>query len=96
MCASWAIKPIEIASPSQALLFLKGNAPPDVAIVDFAMPEMTGVRLAEKIRELCPDLPLLLATGYADEAGVTQLPRLDKPFSLDDLARQIDRALASH
>jgi len=87
-------QPIEFAAPSQALAFLGGNAPPDIAIVDFAMPEMTGVRLVEKIRELHPDLPLLLATGYADRAAVSHLPRLNKPFSLDELARQIEKALA--
>ena len=42
---------------------------------------MTGLQLAEAARELRPDLPILLATGYADlpaPAGL-DLPRLSKP-----------------
>jgi CheY-like chemotaxis protein len=87
-------EPIEINSPAEALVFLRANAAPDVAILDFAMPEMTGVELAGHIRELHPGLPLLLATGYADGESNSLLPRLDKPFSLADLAHQIELATA--
>jgi CheY-like chemotaxis protein len=86
---------IEIGSADQALVFLQANDAPDLAILDFAMPEMNGLKLAEKIRELRPTLPLLLATGYADGAAGTSLPRLDKPFSLIDLARQIEAVVAA-
>jgi signal transduction histidine kinase len=83
-------EPIKFSSPAQALSFLKANAAPDIAIVDFAMPEMTGVELARKIGGLCPNLPVLLATGYADGAETSGLPRLDKPFSLDELAYRVE------
>ena len=62
-------EPIEIASASEALRYLAGNQPPDVAILDFAMPEMNGLELARKIRESHPSIPVLLATGYADVAA---------------------------
>jgi CheY-like chemotaxis protein len=37
------------------------DSPFDVGILDFHMPEMDGITLAEKIRELpqCQDLPLI-------------------------------------
>ena len=88
------LDPIKCGSPSQALDFLKSNVAPDVAILDFAMPEMTGVELAGQIRELFPTLPVLLATGYADGAAISGLPRLDKPFSLNELAQQIAAAVS--
>jgi len=87
-------EPIEANSGAEALMLLRGSAAPDIAILDFAMPEMTGAELAKRIRELCPDLPLLLATGYADGTADSHLPRLDKPFSLSELARQIEIATA--
>ena len=83
-------EPIDMALPSSALAFLKGGGEADVAIVDFAMPEMKGTRLASLIKQIVPDMPLLLATGYAGEKLDTQLARLDKPFSLADLARKLE------
>jgi hypothetical protein len=45
------------------------------------MPEMTGETLAKLVREICPGLPLFIATGYSDQdKGGVDLPRLAKPF----------------
>lgn len=59
------------------------------------MPEMTGIELAQKLRALRPELPIVLATGYSDvpraEASGPALPRLAKPFRQDDLAAAIAR-----
>ena len=69
----------------------------DLLITDYAMPGMTGVELANRARELYPDLPILLATGYADlpSGTSTDLPRLSKPYQQSDLERQISRLLAN-
>jgi CheY-like chemotaxis protein len=54
------------------------------------MPEMSGVALAELLRETYPELPMLLATGYSErEKAGGNLPRLDKPYTLAELGRQI-------
>jgi CheY-like chemotaxis protein len=83
-------EPIVIASANKALEFLRAKGPPDLAIIDYAMPEMTGAALAERMREAYPTLPLILATGYSDRAKTNvDLPRLDKPYTVADLARQI-------
>ncbi len=58
------------------------------------MPDMNGAELAERIGALLPELPVLLATGYAEGAVNTQLPRLNKPFSLEQLSRHIDNFTA--
>ena len=44
---------------------------------------MNGAQLAQAIRVLKPDLPIILATGYAErlEGFATQLPRLSKPYT---------------
>ena len=60
-----------------------------MVITDQAMPQMTGTQLAKRIRETHPDLPIILATGYAELPPGTDMamPKLAKPFYQDDLAR---------
>jgi hypothetical protein len=54
---------------------------------------MTGVEFAKVVRARYPDLPIVLATGYAElPAGLgadLKLPRLAKPFLQRDLAQVI-------
>ena len=85
---------IEAASAREALEVLDGGAKIDLVITDHAMPRMTGAQLAEIIRAKWPDLPIILATGYAElptEQG-QKLPRLSKPFWQVDLQRAVDAA----
>ncbi|MGR9214982.1 PAS domain S-box protein (plasmid) [Rhizobium leguminosarum] len=66
----------------------------DLVICDHAMPRMTGAQLAQAIRNEWPDMPIILATGYAEipeGAGIVDLPRLGKPFSQAQLAEAISR-----
>lgn len=68
--------------------------PVDLVICDHAMPRMTGAELAEAIREEWPEMPIILATGYAElpeGTGIGNLPRLGKPFSQAQLADAISR-----
>jgi len=78
----------EAGSGAQALALLREAGSVDLLLTDQAMPGMTGQQLAEAAREMRPGLPVLLATGYADQgvAGTKNLPRLPKPYGLDDLA----------
>jgi signal transduction histidine kinase/CheY-like chemotaxis protein len=68
----------------------------DLVITDHAMPQMTGTQLAERIRERWPDLPMIMATGYADLPAGPQLeiPRLAKPYSQASLAEAVKRTVA--
>jgi hypothetical protein len=71
----------------------------DVVLSDLTMPGMTGLALAEEVRRLRPDLPVLLMSGYSDgvpeEALASGLLRavLPKPFSTQALARALREAL---
>lgn len=78
----------EAGSGAQALALLREGGAVDLLLTDQAMPGMTGQQLADAAREVRPGLPVLLATGYADQgaAGAKNLPRLPKPYGLDDLA----------
>ncbi|MGH6980142.1 MAG: ATP-binding protein, partial [Stellaceae bacterium] len=74
-------------SAAQALELLGDDADFDLLITDHAMPSMTGLELARRARELKPDMPIVLATGYADlGAGADGgFLRLAKPFRRDTL-----------
>ena len=82
---------VKAESGSAALKVLESGKPVDLMITDYAMPGMTGVQLAEAARRLRPDLPILLATGYADlpARGQVDLPRLSKPYQQKQLAERI-------
>src|ERR1700736_1330141 len=83
------------SSGTEALNILQGEPRIDVVITDHAMPHMTGSELADQTRGIRPNLPIILATGYAElplpeESGV---PRLCKPYRLEDLISLMDEVL---
>jgi len=64
-------------------------------LTDVVMPRLGGTDLARRLRELRPSLPVLLMTGYdpaAHDSAAAKLPKLDKPYTPDDLIRRV-RAL---
>jgi signal transduction histidine kinase/CheY-like chemotaxis protein len=82
-------------SGADALQRLDAEQGIELMITDYLMPKMTGAQLANAARQIRPDLPILLATGYADFAdGVgPELPRLDKPYDQMQLSAGIRRLL---
>jgi signal transduction histidine kinase len=86
---------IEARSGKQALAIVADGLKPDLVITDHAMPGMTGIDLAIKLRARDPKLPILLATGYAELQGELpiELPRLAKPYTQEQLAVEIARLL---
>jgi CheY-like chemotaxis protein len=83
-------------SGTEALNVLRGESRIDLVITDHAMPHMTGSELADQIRGIRPNLPVILATGYAELPGPeeSELPRLSKPYSLEDLISLIGDVLS--
>jgi len=69
----------------------------DLVLTDFAMPQMTGIQLANAVAAEWPGLPVLLVTGYAEAPAepAGHLPRLAKPFREDQLARAIGDVMAA-
>ncbi len=72
---------------------------PDLMIVDFAMPGMNGVEVVIEARRRAADMPIILATGYADMDAVDKVMDparvLRKPFQVDALRAAVRGALAS-
>lgn len=57
---------IECATADEALVALSKIPDIAVAIVDLRMPKMLGTELAERIKTLRPNIPIILYTGYND------------------------------
>jgi CheY-like chemotaxis protein len=79
---------VEATTGQAALGVLRSDEPIDVLLTDQAMPGMTGTELIKHARAQRPGLPIILATGYAEPAGIEAgIPVLKKPY--------LPRALAS-
>ncbi|CAM3059353.1 sigma-54 dependent transcriptional regulator [Paracoccus nototheniae] len=88
-----------VASGADALA-LAGPGFDGVVVSDIRMPGMDGMTLMAQLREMDPDLPVILITGHAEvqlaigaiRAGAYDF--LEKPFVVQDLATVIRRACA--
>ena len=68
----------------------------DLLITDIVMPEMDGPSLAANVRAECPDMPVLLMSGYCDSRQLqSDFEFLPKPFSIADLLNRV-RCLMQH
>jgi PAS domain S-box-containing protein len=64
----------------------------DLVFSDIVMPgKMDGLTLAYRLREMRPELPILLATGYSDAAAHVRgdFPILRKPYEIHQLSQAI-------
>jgi PAS domain S-box-containing protein len=64
----------------------------DLVFSDIVMPgKIDGLTLARRLRELRPELPILLATGYSDAAAGVRgdFPILRKPYEIHELSQAI-------
>ena len=93
---------IEAADGSEALRLAEAETEKiDLLLTDVVMPGMSGPELARRFRELRPELRVLFASGYADDAVVAHgvrhdgVPFLQKPFEPDDLVRRVREVLDS-
>jgi CheY-like chemotaxis protein/two-component sensor histidine kinase len=86
---------IEAQSAAHALKLLETDAPFDIVVTDYAMPGMNGFELGQRIKEKNPNLPIILATGYAELAADRSIEfgHLSKPYTSKDLASALEKAV---
>ena len=86
---------LEATSGNSALEMIRRDGSIDLVITDQAMPHMTGSDLAVAIRRERPELPVILATGFAElpPGADERLPKLSKPFRQHQLADAIAKTV---
>jgi len=70
-----------------------------VIVSDIMMPGLSGLELLQRVKEIDPDIPIILITGQGDIATAVQAMRdgafdfLEKPFAPDNLIEVIRKSL---
>ena len=86
---------VEAVGDGQSMLRLLESAPDDydLVVTDYAMPLLSGGEALIRAREIRPDLPGIIISGYADAESIARKPAnvevLTKPFSPRDMSRAI-------
>jgi signal transduction histidine kinase/ActR/RegA family two-component response regulator len=82
-------KVIEAADGTDALRVLREDCGFDLLITDYAMPHLSGTELLRAAQGICPDVPALIVTGYAEAEAIRDRPAhveiLQKPFTPEAL-----------
>ncbi|MEE7451541.1 hybrid sensor histidine kinase/response regulator [Methylobacterium radiotolerans] len=90
---------VSSANASEALHVLTSGQPFDVILSDLVMPgEMNGFDLARHVRSRWPALPVLLATGYSDQAAKAikeGFPLISKPYEPAALLLAVERTASA-
>jgi len=88
------------SSATEALaLFRDDDAGFDLVITDLTMPKITGLQLTEKIKEIAPNVPIILVTGFSGQLseekartlGISKL--MMKPILLKNIAQAVREVL---
>ena len=86
---------VEAEDGEEALKVLQdGSSVIDLMMTDHGLPGISGAQLAVKTRELRPSLPILFASGYAENIDVPPgMHSIGKPFSIDQLRDKVQSIL---
>ncbi|HEX8937895.1 MAG TPA: PAS domain S-box protein [Sphingomicrobium sp.] len=71
---------------------------PDLVVLDFIMPGLSGADVARQILERFPEQPILFVSGYSETEAIKRTapdaPLITKPFRAEVLQKAVRRALA--
>ena len=84
-------------SARDALVRLATGVQPELFLIlsDINMPEMDGLQLLREVKQLSPDLPVVMVTAYGDDERRRTAEKfgasdfLTKPIDFDELKRRI-------
>ena len=81
---------VAAAGSGEAALAMLADTAPDYLVTDHLMPGLRGADLAVRARAAQPGLKVLVISGYAGLDEIPpDLPRLAKPFRVDELASRM-------
>jgi DNA-binding response OmpR family regulator len=74
-------------------------SPIDVVLLDVHLPDVSGINLCARMREMYPGLPVIVLSGEAEPLEVAELLELGvhryfrKPIAIDELLATVEAAL---
>jgi CheY-like chemotaxis protein len=83
--------------PKQALVAAEVGSAPDLLITDVMMPGMSGIDLAIRFQQVCPECKVFLFSGHAATANLLEIARsqghefevMSKPIHPNDLLAKL-------
>lgn len=80
-------------------IFRTRSAEIGAVLLDLSMPAMTGADVFRELRSLCPDVPILLTSGYSEEEAVQAFQErglagfIQKPYRTEELRAKLSVVL---
>ena len=90
---------IETAQDAEQCLEKVRTTKPDVVLLDIWMPGRDGVQILSELKEIDPNLPVIVISGHATIQNALDATRkgafdfIEKPFQVESILLSIDRAL---
>lgn len=93
----WGYNPIAVADGRAALKQMQQDDPPQLALLDWEMPEMNGLEVCQRVRQANSSSPsyIIILTGRSDAADIVRgldagaNDYVSKPFNNDELHARI-------
>src|SRR6185503_1878869 len=98
-CLQQAGYDVEQAASGSTALAEATRDMPDLVLLDYKLPDGSGIDVLRAIRKLSPRTPVVMITGHASIGGAVEAMRdgasdyIAKPFEMEDLLRTVQRAL---
>lgn len=93
----WKLEPTTAQSAPQALQLLNNGYEAALVITDMDMPEIDGVEFTKALKDIRPQLPVILLSSLAEEVGAANrslfVAVMTKPVKQQVLAKQVLYAL---
>ena len=74
---------------------------PDLLLLDMKLPDISGIRVLAKAKQVAPKTKTVVITGYVDQSIIDEAQKLgrdaflQKPFDLQVLKNEVDRLLVA-
>ncbi len=86
---------VEVCDSARAALEFLQHNPVDLVFLDYRMPQISGLDLAERIKAMHPQAHIVMCTGYLVEAGCPEVRHsaehvLHKPLNLGEVLQLAD------
>jgi len=84
----------------EAIEVLKSHPDVEIVILDMIMPEMGGGETYDRLKELRPDIKVILSSGYNIDGRAKEILKrgcdsfIQKPFNINDLSQKIREVLS--